>query len=436
VSHPHEWIQRLRMSGRTWDEIAALVRNPDAGYAPTAKQLRQAYNRWARRNWEILAQLQREMEMEMQQEMEGINEGLDAGKALRDAIPEECDTCAERRDHFEGGTVQQEWKKTPDGTVHIKYPSQLRDPEAVAAEVLAVTQEAFNDFVQRGWPAAPAPSTDIGQDGDPVCAVLSMNDVHVGMRAWAAETGQPSQDLDTISRDFRNVSRQLIAQSRVYPVEEFVIVVGSDLLHVNGVDGKTKAAVTRNGTAQDFDGRLLRVFERALELTIYSVGHALSTGAKRIYVPIIKGNHDYDIVSFLGVALQQFFNAEPRVEVINSPNPRWFHGYGKNALMIYHGEMNHKPERLMLTFSTECDPEIWAHATHAEILSGHFHARSTKVLPTVAEERGIILRCLPGLTSTDAWHAANQQGYKHSRASTLLMYRRSGGLAALFEAKP
>ena len=80
---------------------------------------------------------------------------------------------------------------------------------------------------------------------------------------------------------------------------------------------------------------------------------------------------------------------------------------------------------------------MWASTTHREVHTGHNHIRMTgRYQPDidVTETRAIITRSLPGLTATDSWHY--NQGYRHSRAGTALVYRASGGIAGLHEFTP
>ena len=330
----------------------------------------------------------------------------------------------------------QEWRSSDSGTVHYKAPATAAvDAAAEMLQVLENLMTDFNAHVARN-PVRLAPPVEVVTAADPTLAVVCIMDPHLGMLAWEPETGQPSTDLGTAVDAYTKVSDQIVALSRVYPVERYLAIVGNDLLHANQYDSKTKTATTVAGTPQDMDGRLSKVFTRAVRVVVASVDAMRSTG-KRVDVQMVPGNHDAHMVYALGEVLSAWYRGDDAVSVINSPNPRAFYGFGRNTFMLYHGELNKKKGLPHLVMATECPAQLWVDSEGGcrEILTGHFHKRETTTFLTdINEDRAITLRSLPGLTGTDSWHSA--QGYLHRRAATLLVYKKSGGLLALHEVTP
>ena len=117
-----------------------------------------------------------------------------------------------------------------------------------------------------------------------------------------------------------------------------------------------------------------------------------------------------------------------------------FYSYGSNTLGLTHGEkILRKKDNLVNIFADECPPEMWisSHRGLREIHTGHFHKRMQGgYYPRgdMDESRGVVVRALPGLTATDAWHS--EQGYRHRRAATLLVFDHDAGLAGLHEVTP
>jgi len=386
MKYDHSAIADFRTAGHTWHEIAGRL-------GGDAKQLRQAHSRWCQR------------------------------QQNGDAV-----------ETHEGGIVVQKWLRTEVGTIHVKNAGQ---PESVADAQLA----AFEDLFERGadMRARVTPPPMRIETGDAL-AVLSLYDAHFGMLVDGDEVESPdSQDLKIISKAFRQVGDNLIAMSRIYGVDRYLIPLGHDFSHVNQYDGK--ALTTRSGTPQDVDSRLWKIHQAVCEASVHLIDTARSTGLP-VDVVMVPGNHDPDENYKLGAFLQAWYRNDPGVTVTNTPTMHKYYGWGANAFMLTHGEHYMKRAAAgnpILTFATECPPDIWAmgHRGGRYILSGHLHARRAgQYTPTsdVTEERGIVTYVLPGLTATDDWHY--RSGYRHSRAATLQVFRRTGGLIGLHEVTP
>ena len=379
LKYDHPMLASMREEGMSWSEIAGRL-------GATEKQIRQAHNRWKNRNVE----------------------------ETHDGLP-----------------VVQKWLRTDEGTIHVKVPQGADDP----AEIERIWDEAREDFEL--WQPAKQISTfsepSIGMD-DPCLAVVSMNDAHLGMRSWEAETSQPSQDLETLSGDYSYVSSQIFHTSRIYPVQRYLLIVGSDFLHADTYQGKVPT--TTSGTPQDVDGRLSKVFKRARRLLVEQVDLFRQRGCP-VDVLFVRGNHDEKSVGMLGLVIDSWYRQDEQVNVIVPDGTRSYYGFGRNAFMLHHGH-DAKKKDAPLVFATECPAEIWVASKNGarEILSGHFHARETSTHGSVYETRAIVSRTLPALCSTDAWHANGGGAYLHKRASTLLVYKESGGMMALHEVTP
>jgi len=377
MKYDHPMLASMRAEGMSWSEIAGRLGIGDA------KKLRQAHAHWRKQNTDPTVQEY-------------------------------------------GGQVLQQWVRESGRTVHVKMP------QAAPPDIDHIWDE-LTDRLDAHRPAEKEiPPLVIPGHANPNLAVISLSDVHLGMRGWSRETLQPSQDLDTISYEYLSCSNTLVGVSAIYPIERYLLIVGNDLLHADGYEGK--AATTRAGTPQDMDTRIEKVFIRAVDLSVHTIDSCRVRGIP-VTVNMTRGNHDPTQVHALGCVLAAYYRDDPGVEIINTPSPRDYWAWNDNVFMLYHGELNEKGVLPYLTFADECPPDLWAYAKHREILTGHWHRRKTaETITSLQEKRGMILRSLPGLTGLDAWHS--MMGYRAARASTLLVYRATGGLVALHEVTP
>jgi hypothetical protein len=399
MQHDHEWIAQLREKGWTWDQIVTWASDEEVGYTPTAKQLRQAHYRWRLRN----------------QPAEAVE---------APGIPEK-------------GVVLQEWVRDADGTRHIKYPQAEAQPRVDAAQ--EIWSQLLRDFEQRTSGAYfPRPPELLIPTAPGMLGVLAINDPHFGMLAYGREVGE-DQDIYTIEQDYLAAVEHHVAISRIYSPQRLVYIVGNDMAHVNQAGEGGKGGATKKGTQQDLDTRMSKIFTTMQRCAVSGIDLAASV-IPEIDVIVVPGNHDPDEAFRLGCVLQAWYRNHEHVTVVNNPKKRKFYGYERNAFMFTHGEeVRRKRDNLVTIMATECPAQIWTESEGGsrEIHTGHNHIRlQGGYYPTAeAEEaRGVIIRSLPGLTATDAWHY--EEGYKHRRAASLLMYHPQHGFSGLHEYQP
>lgn len=277
--------------------------------------------------------------------------------------------------------------------------------------------------------------------GDPVVLVVNIYDPHLGMLAWGKEVGQ-DYDLSIGVADYARAAERLLAFSHIYPTAHILFVVGHDFLHVDGpaMDprGGTRGGATSAGTMQDIDSRLPKMFTAGRRALVRAIDKARLIAPTEVMV--VPGNHDGQQMYRMGEVLNAWYRNDSAVEVRYGPKKRKFWGWGKNTLMLTHGEeYKRKRDPLPLIMATECPADLWVASEDGcrEILTGHNHVNMQgKYHPTseVDETRAIRTRSLAGLTPEDSWHYLS--GYKHRRAATVIAYRKSGGVAGLHEHTP
>src|SRR5574340_1193960 len=157
------------------------------------------------------------------------------------------------------------------------------DQQAAHAAMLAAI-EALAVQLPRAKPA-PKPKRTLGK----LCTLYTLTDCHVGMRAWAPETGA-DWDLDIAEQTLTAAIDFLIAASRY---------------------SKVVAVATRI---------LRRVIDAALKKH------------RRVVVVMAEGNHDMASSVWLRHRFGLLYENEPRVTVMDSELPYYVHVHGQTLL--------------------------------------------------------------------------------------------------------
>lgn len=248
-------------------------------------------------------------------------------------------------------------------------------------------------------PVPPPP--DPGDEG--VVVELDIFDPHFQMLAWGQETGQ-DQDLAIISTKYRSAAADLKEQALKlgYPVVRWVLVVGQDLFHTDVyIDGKGGA--TAAGTVQDVDTRKQKAARVVRTLLTDLVLDLLGVAAVDILV--VPGNHDTESSWWMGEILDARFHGNPNVRVDNRPMLRKYYRIGNSLLGFSHGHKL-KAKDLRDYMSQEAKQD-WSETVFREWHLGHIHHEVVK------DERGVLVRYMPSIAGTDAWHYS--KGFVHSQ---------------------
>ena len=456
--YDHVYIAELRELGWSWRSVAgrSIVYE---GTGVTAKQLRQAHSRWLKRQKENqgegsetsgtsmgsmaapLAQEQKERAghgVSDDPDLPLVTLGDEEAEARREQ-PAENGSSPPSPDSIPGYEEIQRWDKTPGRTVHLrKLPPDPRQ-EAILDRVMA-------DWITDAAEHAPAYlpprlALNVIEPGEEHMAVLALFDPHFGMLAWRHEVGH-DYDLSIAVTDYARAVEGLLPTIGLYPVEKILYLVGNDFLHVDGpgsdARGNRRGGATTAGTAQDIEGRLAKMFTMGRRALVRGID--MASALAQVEVLVVPGNHDREQMYRMGEVLSAWYRNDLNVQVTFSPNKRAYHQYGANAFLFTHGEeARRKRDPLPLVMATEIEtvlPGAWAASQNGnrEIIMGHNHiGMAGGYYPTadLDETRGIRTRCISGMTPEDAWH--HEESYKHHRAATLLMYKKTGGLSGFHE---
>ncbi|ORE89953.1 hypothetical protein ATO13_23811 [Stappia sp. 22II-S9-Z10] len=289
-----------------------------------------------------------------------------------------------------GGNVAMQWVKTSaDG--------------ALDSTVDAI-RSAFDAYAGRAE-IVPPPA----QANSDLLTVYPIVDHHLGLYAWAEETGE-DWDLSKSEAALRDCLAQLVAAS---PSSGTAIVLNlGDFFHADSHEARTP----RSGHALDVDTRHAKVLRTGVRLMIWAVELALSRH-DHVVVRCLAGNHDPESSLALAAALAVFFEANPRVTVDDSPSLTWFYRFGRVLLGATHGHTI-KPARQPGVMATS-RPADWGETTFRYFYSGHIHHE------TALEADGVLCRTFQTLAARDAWHAGS--GYLSGRSMTAITHHTDQG---------
>lgn len=254
------------------------------------------------------------------------------------------------------------------------------------------------------------------ETADPHMLEISLFDHHFGKLAWSPETGT-DYDVKIAERLYLSAVENLLAKAKGFEVETILLPFGQDFLHVNDQNN-----TTANGTAQDVDTRLAKIFELASMAVIQAVEMCSTVAPVEIlWVP---GNHDRQSSYYLAKYLAAYYRDVSDVTVNVEPTSRKYKHYGINLIGFTHGD--EEPHRdLPNIMSGECR-DIWGQVKQCEWHIGHLHKKKEMRTVTGDTFGSVMVRILPSLSGTDAWHY--KKGYTQGmRAAEAYLWSKSQG---------
>lgn len=257
-------------------------------------------------------------------------------------------------------------------------------------------EQPFKDFVAdavkgiKPFPLVKQPKS-APKDKDK-CTVYTLTDFHLGMYAWADETGD-DWDMDIAESVMLGAFQDMMDGSP--DSEQAVFAQLGDLLHWDGMMSVTPTAKN----VLDADTRFPRLVQSAINLMIKAVEMLLHKH-KQVHVIMAEGNHDQASSVWLRAIMGAMFTKNKRVTVELSPFPYYVYRFEDCFLAWHHGHLTRKLEDLPLRFATEWRDDFgkckWTY-----IHTGHHHTKQ------VIEKAGIYIEQHPTLAARDAYAARN-----------------------------
>ena len=250
---------------------------------------------------------------------------------------------------------------------------------------------------------------------DCLCNLYTMTDCHVGMLAWAPETGA-SWDLKIAEATLSGCFEHMVNSSPPAKVA-FVSQLG-DFLHIDGGSGMVPVTPL-HGHVLDADGRFSKMVQAAIRILRRMIGYALQRHEK-VIVLMAEGNHDMASSVWLRALFKALYENEPRVQVVDSEMPYYVYQHGKTMLCFHHGHLS-KNAQLPILFAAQF-PKIWGETSRRYAHTGHRHHVEEK------EHSGITVTQHPTLAARDAYAARG--GWIAARQVTSYTYHSEFGKVA------
>lgn len=248
----------------------------------------------------------------------------------------------------------------------------------------------------------------------------TITDFHLGMRAWARETGE---SWDTMHAFDTLIDRlgQMITQSPKAACGLLAIL--GDFLHWDGLDAVTPA----NKHILDADSRYYKIAELSLKVII-AVVQMMSQHHEECRVVIVEGNHDPSGSVWLPVALAQIFADNERVIIDDTVMPYYATLWGDNLLGFHHAHLKRMDDLPALFAAEPRYRPMWGKAKRTYIHTGHKHSRD------VIEKSGAIVEQHPTLASRDSY--STRHGYVSERGAHAITYHKRDGEVSRITVRP
>lgn len=299
------------------------------------------------------------------------------------------------------------------GNTKLQWVKTDTDAERQAELMKAVIEGMKSEIT----PVAPVKAVRAKRD-DKLLNLYTVSDFHLGMLAWADESGD---DWDMkIAEDL--FSRWFDAAFQKAPdAGTGVINLLGDLAHFDSLDAVTPAS----GHVLDADTRYQKLVRYMIRMVRRVVDMAL-VKHKNVRLLIVQGNHDESGMIWLAEMFSALYDNEPRVFVDTSPDVYKMVQHGKTTLFFHHG---HKArfdaiEPVMIAkFRKAFGESVYSYA-HV----GHLHHQK------IVESRNMIVEQHRTLAAKDAY--ASRGGWMSGRSANVITYSAEYGEVARLTISP
>ena len=276
-------------------------------------------------------------------------------------------------------------------------------------------QDAIREFVEflvkdaKGLsPIVKPPKASLSD----LLAVYPFGDPHIGMYAWAQESGDDF-DLAIAERHTLGAVDSLVESAP--PAETAILLPLGDVFHANDQTNQTPG----HKHQLDVDSRYPKVIGVGIKTFRHAILRALEKHQK-VIVRVEPGNHDPQAKWALVLALSAYFENNPRVEIDTSPAKFWFYKFGKVLIGSTHGDtVKHEGLPGVMAADRAVD---WGLTKHRYWYTGHVHHTSVKEFP------GVVCESFRTLAAKDAYAAGH--GYRAGRDMRVIIHHKDHGEVA------
>lgn len=230
--------------------------------------------------------------------------------------------------------------------------------------------------------------------------------------------------LDVARERAEKAVQSLLDRGSGYNIDQFLLPVGNDVLHVDG-----KANTTTGGTPQQVNAHWTEMWEAGFHMYV-SIIERLGQVAP-VHIVYNRANHAEHLEWTLVKAVQARLTGMKHATWDINRLDRSCYVYGNNFIGTVHGDKA-KLEKLPALFSVDYPREwgIAGTATMREILVHHVHHGSETVFKPSKDYPGIRVNTMRSLSPTDDWH--HDAGYIGvPRSVESIVYHKEFGLSLI-----
>jgi hypothetical protein len=315
------------------------------------------------------------------------------------------------------GELRERWDKTeqaslvppafdvvPPGHTIRKVSSLLDGQGQVRAQWIQAPREEVEKWEQF-WKACEAsvapyrglaePANQAPLSTDDLLTVYVVGDAHIGLHAWAPETGD-NFDLKIAEQELVRATELLIDRTPASTRATFLNV--GDWFHTQGDDQRTPTS----GVKLDADSRFGKIAEIGFRTMRRCTDRLL---------------HDPHMARMLAMWMRAVYEREPRVIVEDNNRPYLYQVHGKNLLGYFHGD-GAKLEQMPSIMAAD-KPVEWGASIYRNWLGGHVHHKIRKEFP------GCSVETFQTLAPKDYWHT--HKGYRSGQSMSAITFDREFG---------
>ena len=294
-----------------------------------------------------------------------------------------------------------------EGNISAQWVKTQREQQ----DIMEAYTAAVEEIVQGIKPVRPTKSK--GKHDSDLLTNYTLTDIHVGMYAYAPETGD-DWDVHIARQCIMDAFGKLVDGSPASEVAIFNQL--GDFAHWDGLE----AVTPMNRHILDADTRFDMLAELSLQIHI-DIVELLKQKHKKVIVVVCEGNHDMASSVWIRKALKYLYQNEPRVEVDDTSFPFYAYLHGEVMLGYHHG---HRKANKLLPALFASEPRyrrMWGKARITYVHTGHLH-HTEKMAD---EHGGAIVERHPTLAARDAY--ATTHGFTSWRAAHAITYDKTGG---------
>lgn len=253
----------------------------------------------------------------------------------------------------------------------------------------------------------------------PFCAVLSIQDFHLGRFAAKVEVGKDT-NIETQERHIKECVRDLIDKvTRFGRPEKILVTIGGDFANSDNAKLTTTA-----GTAQDSlpSHTLIQIKSSMINVAIIDMLRQITDCVELVPTG---GNHDKDMSVSLYLFTSAWFKDCPDVITYfdnegQTLTGRQYRVYGDNLVAFAHGDGG-KVKNMPIIIANEAR-ELWGKTKHTTLLTGHFHYRISQDLFGMQHIQ------VPSLALDDRW--SYSKGFQNEKGLTIVLLDKEKGYMA------